>query len=55
MVTQADNKLLRKMFNFVDKSFVKWVRRNFKYPSIAHNFKIYLKPDILDRSSHQLY
>ena len=49
MVSQADNKLLRKVFNFVDKSFVKWVRRNFEYPSIAHNFKMYLKPDILDR------
>ena len=30
MISQADNKLLRKVFNFVDKGFIKWVRKNFE-------------------------
>lgn len=49
MISQADNKLVCKVFNFIEKGVVKWMRKTFEYPSIVHNIKMYLKPDILER------
>ena len=50
MISQGDNVLLRKMFNFIEKGSVKFLRRKFEFPSIEHNIKLYLKPDILEQN-----
>lgn len=49
MIAQAPNQLARRMFNFLEKGVVKFFRKKLEYPSVEHNIKLYLKPDILDR------
>lgn len=50
MIAQADDMLVQKMFNFIDKGVIKFFRKTFEYPSVEHNVKMYLKPNILEDS-----